>query len=200
MATASHSLSQRDLLLRMLAPYFAVLIFWIGLSNAWLTIAAYHAQILFWWSKGGVRPGRSIAKWQLLVALPTIATGPLTYFVLPLFLKVSLSDWLAAHHLAGIPFLLMIPYYGFVHPILEQLHWDPLRRTTPWAHGAFAGYHILVLVSLLKAPGLLLCFVILAVASLCWSVMSRRDGSLAAPMLSHILADFGMVLAAWLMN
>ncbi len=192
-------LNRRELLLRLLAPYVAVLVFWIGLSNAWLTIAAYHAQILFWMRREGASPWKPISKWQLLVALPTVATGPLTYFVLPFFLKVSLSGWLAAHHLAGLPFLLMIPYYGLVHPVLEQLHWDPLRRTTPWAHGAFAGYHMLVLISLLKAPGLLLCFVILTAASLCWDMMARRRESLLAPMLSHLLADFGMVLAAWLM-
>ena len=184
----------------MLAPYFAVLVFWVGLSNAWLTIAAYHAQILFWWWREGTRPWKPIARWQLLLALPTVATGPLTYFLLPLFLKVSLSSWLTAHHLTGVPFLLMIPYYGIVHPILEQIHWDPLRQATPWAHGAFAAYHMLVLVSLLRAPWLILCFVILGAASLSWHEMSRRGAGLLTPMLSHILADFGMVVAAWIMH
>ena len=33
------------LVLKMLAPYLAVGIFWCGLSNAWLAILAYHAQI-----------------------------------------------------------------------------------------------------------------------------------------------------------
>ena len=36
-----------NLSLRLLVPYIAVIIFWFGLENAWLTIAAYHLLILF---------------------------------------------------------------------------------------------------------------------------------------------------------
>jgi hypothetical protein len=33
---------------KLLAPYFAVGVFWCVFSNAWLAMLAYHAQILFW--------------------------------------------------------------------------------------------------------------------------------------------------------
>jgi len=191
---------KRSILARILAPYLAVLVFWIGLSNAWLTILAYHAQILFWSSRTERVDFRVASKSHLILALPTVLTGPLTFFILPLFLKLSLSDWLLLHQLSGIAFLFMIPYYGIVHPILEQMHWEPLRRATPWAHPAFAGYHMLVLFSLLKAPWLLLCSAILMLASFLWREMARQSQSLTVPIVSHILADFGMVLAAWFMR
>ncbi len=59
----------------------------------------------------------------------------------------------------------MVAYFGLVHPLLEQAHWTPLREATPIAHVAFAGYHMLVLASLLTVPWLAVCFVILTAAS-----------------------------------
>jgi hypothetical protein len=41
------------LTLKLLAPCFAVLVFWCWLGNAWLAILAYHAQILLW-SRGSL--------------------------------------------------------------------------------------------------------------------------------------------------
>ncbi len=184
----------------MLAPYLAVLVFWIGLSNAWLTILAYHAQILLWSRRGDGFSWKPVHKEQILLAFPTLLTGPLTYFILPFFLKPSLSEWLSAYHLSGTAFLLMIPYYGIVHPILEQMHWEPLRRATSWAHPAFAAYHMLVLLTLLKAPWLLFCFAILTASSFLWREMARQSESLTVPVVSHILADFGMILAAWFLR
>jgi hypothetical protein len=92
----------------------------------------------------------------------------------------------------------MIPYFGLVHPLLEQLHWGPLRERTPWAHVFFAGYHVLVLGSLLRLPWLVLCALLLAGASMAWKHMAKRTGSLGAPVASHVGADLGVILAAWL--
>jgi membrane protease YdiL (CAAX protease family) len=92
----------------------------------------------------------------------------------------------------------MVPYFGLIHPVLEQIHWAPLRQSTPASHVFFAGYHVVVLYSLLTIPWLVLCFVVLATASLLWRGMTKRCGVLAAPLLSHILADLGIIIAAWL--
>ena len=71
------------LALRLLAPYFAVLVFWCWLGNAWLAILAYHAQILLW-SRGAMpklgRPGRDPLAWFLL---PSALAGPALYFLMP---------------------------------------------------------------------------------------------------------------------
>jgi hypothetical protein len=81
--------------------------------------------------------------------------------------------------------------------ILEQLHWSQLREQTGWSHLCFAGYHVLVLYSLLTLPWLLLCLVVLLAASLCWKQLERATRSLTVPVVSHVLADLGVVLAAW---
>lgn len=182
----------------MLAPYLAVGLCWSMLSNGWLALLAYHAQILFW-----ARPFRpeTFVPWRqpaMLLALPAALAGPLLYVLLPYMAHVDLGVWLTHHGLAGWTLWLMIPYFGLVHPVLEQIHWGPLRRQTLLAHPAFAGYHMLVLYSLLTVPWLVVCFIVLATSSFLWHQMAERSGSLAAPTLMHVLADLGIVVAAWL--
>jgi len=135
---------------------------------------------------------------MMLLALPTALTGPLVYFLLPYIVHADLSSWLAGHHLSHLSLTAMVPYFGLLHPLLEQLHWGPLRESTPLAHPLFAGYHMLVLHSLLTLPWLILCFIVLATASFTWQQIAKRSGSLALPVASHALADLGVAIAAWL--
>jgi hypothetical protein len=184
--------------LRLAAPYLAVIVFWCLLHSAWLAILAYHAQIL-WWSRGSLpRLAKPAPTFTTLLVLPAALAGPLLYFLLPYATHTDLSWWLGAHGLSGASLLAMVFYFGLVHPVLEQTHWPPLRDTTPLAHVAFAGYHMLVLYSLLTVPWLLVCFAILVTASLMWQRMERESGSLLTVIASHIAADLGIVLVAWL--
>jgi len=186
-----------SLLLRLAAPYVAVIIFWIGFRNAWLALLAYHAQILFWSRRTSFWFQRPREMRDLLFALPTAVAGPFLYVFLSFAVDVDVAAWLADHHLTGAALVLMIPYFGLVHPFLEQRHWAPLREATPLAHPLFAGYHMLVLYSLLTAPWLILCFTVLMTASVAWRAMDRREFGYAVP-LSHALADLGIVIVAWL--
>ena len=187
-----------ELALKMAAPYLAVGVFWCLLHNAWLAILAYHAQIL-WWSRGSLhrpaKPGRILAA---LIAAPSAFAGPLLYFLLPRMSHADLSRWLADNRLSGAGFLVMVFYFGLVHPVLEQVHWAPLRESTPLGHIAFAGYHLLVLHSLLKIPWLAVCFAVLVATSLLWRRMTRESGSLVPSIASHVAADLGIMIAAWL--
>ena len=184
--------------LRLLAPYCAVGVFWCVLGNAWLAILAYHAQILFWSSGSPLNMSKPSRKRLFWLALPTALTGPLLYGLLPYLTHTDLSLWLASHGLTGHYFAAMIPYFGLINPLLEEIHWAPLRESTHVSHLFFAGYHILVLHSLLTIPWLILCFVVLATASILWQQMTRHARSLMPAILSHSLADLGIVIAVWL--
>ena len=190
------------LALMMAAPYLAVLLFWAVGRNAWLTILAYHAQILLWLLL--TRPVLSFKKpsWSplSLMVVPSALSAPLLYFVLPLVTRIDLSAWLAGHRLSGAALVGMVGYYGLVHPVLEQLHWTPLREQTPLAHVAFAGYHMIVLSSLLSLPWLAVCFGTLVTASLLWQRLTREAGSLVPAVASHVAADLGMVIVAVLLS
>lgn len=190
---------QIRLLLKLLAPYLAVGVFWCGLSNAWLALLAYHLQILLWSRMHRPILRRPVSVRGVVMAVwPMAFTGPLLYVLLPHLTVVDLSGWLTDHQLSGWSMLAMIPYFGLVHPVLEQRHWGPLRERTPLAHLFFAGYHMLVLHTLLPGIWLMLCFAVLTGTSLLWRYWTDRDQSLAQPIASHLLADLGVVLAAWL--
>jgi hypothetical protein len=184
--------------LKMLAPYLAVGVFWCGLHSGWLAILAYHAQVLFW-ARGkpyvlSLPPRKRVLGLAILAALG----GPLAYFLLPVITRIDLAVWLAQYQLTGWSFMAMIPYFGLIHPCLEQRHWADLRDATPLAHLMFAGYHMLVLYSLVSWPWLILCFAVLASASWMWQRLHAHFHSPVIPVLSHMLADTGIMVAAWL--
>ena len=185
-------------ILKLLAPYLAVGIFCCGLSHAWLAMLAYHAQIIFWSLRSPGFWRRPTYSHTMLLALPCVLAGPLLYVLLPHITHQPLSIWLQDHQLSKMSCLALIPYFGLLHPILEQLHWSPLRKQTPLAHPMFAGYHMVVLYTLLTPPWLILCFVVLTAASAMWQKMEKQTHSLVAPVLSHILADLGIMMVAWL--
>ena len=188
-----------SLLLKLLAPYLAVGLFWCVLSNGWLAILAYHAQILLWSRRNPIKWHGPTQRRMLLLAAPTLVAGPVLYFLLPHITAMELSEWMRAYGLTGIALVIMIPYFGLLHPIIEQIHWSPLRDQTPLAHVCFAGYHVLVLSSLLTPVWTVLCFVLLVAASVLWQYLQKQTRSLWVPIASHVLADLSMILvAAWL--
>ena len=188
-------------MLKLLAPYIAILIFWLGLNSAWATILAYHVQIVFWsWHRMPALVRGWNGRLFVTTVLPCLLAGPIAYLLLPCMTQPSgLPEWLAAHGLTGMRMTLMIPYFGIVHPLLEQAHWSDLRSRGWIAHLAFAGYHAIVLVSLLTTPWLILCLGVLMAASAIWTLVgSRVHLGLLIPACGHICADSGIVVAAWL--
>ena len=184
------------LALRLAAPYLAVGVFWCGFHHAWLAIVVYHAQIL-WWSRG-THPkfARPRPTPTTLLILPSALAGPALGVLLPHITRTDFVAWLDRYHLTGPALLVMIFYFGLVHPILEQIHWAPLRERTALAHAAFAGYHLLVLYSILPVPWLAVGFVVLSLASWMWARMVRASGSLWPAIASQAVADLGIVLVA----
>jgi hypothetical protein len=182
--------------LRLAAPYLAVAVFWCIFQHAWLAILSYHAQILWW--RRGTRPALARPRWNpaAFFILPFALAGPLLVFLLPRVARTDPGAWLDRHHLSGPALVAMIFYFGLVHPVLEQMHWAPLRERTALAHTAFAGYHLLVLYSLLSVPWLVASFAVLWLVSWSWKRMMGTSGSLWPAIAAQALADLGLVLFA----
>lgn len=187
-----------NLVLRFAAPYLAVAVFWFCFANAWLATLAYHALILLLAKWRIPRPRFPPEPRHLFYALPALAVGPLLYVLLPHLAGGPLDGWLAQRHFSASSLLLFLPYFGLIHPWLEQVHWKPLREHTRIAHPLFAGYHVLVLTSLTTWPWLVLVFCSLSSVSYLWERLTSHAKSLTPAYLSHALADIGIVVAACL--
>ncbi len=124
-----------------------------------------------------------------------LGAGPALFLLLPHVSRVELAPWLGQFGLSGRTLGLMVPYFGLVHPAIEQLHWSPLREQTRHSHLVFVGYHGLILYSLLRAPWLAVCATLLAGASVVWLVVSRRSGGWVGPAACHMAADLGVITA-----
>jgi len=187
----------------MAAPTLAILVGWVGLQNAWIAIGLYHIQMICWSRSELPRTCRGWNRRTFLTsALPLLATAPVVYVLLPQITSVPVGTWLERYGLEGWQLGAMIPYFGIVHPFLEQAHWGRLResRFGPFSHVAFAAYHGIVVGSLLPPVWVLASILILITASCLWTYMARQArGGLLVPTLSHIFADLGMVVAAALL-
>lgn len=186
------------LILKLSAPYLAVAVFWCIHPNAWLAILAYHAQVLFWSHNSFAKVSMPKPTRIVFMALPAAIAGPLFYILLPYITHTELSTWLEHYHLSPLSLILMIPYFGIVHPCLEQMHWNELRKATHLSHPLFAGYHMIVLSTLLTLPWLVVCFGVLTISSFLWKQMEQKSESLGLAVISHVLADFGIILTAYI--
>jgi hypothetical protein len=184
-----------------LVPWVAVLVFWTVLHSAWATILAYHVMMLAFSRRELARAFRGWNRRVFLVsAAPCLLAGPVTWLLLPSITLTPVGGWLAAFGLTGASLLVMIPYYGLIHPFVEQAHWSRLRsdpRLGLVSSLLFAGYHGLVLSTLMKPFWVGLCVAVLIVTSISWRRIEERcGGGLLVPALTQVLADAGMIVAA----
>jgi uncharacterized protein len=108
-------------------------------------------------------------------------------------------------------FLLLAAGYVVVHSFLEEYYWrwfvfGRLRTLLPLAPAlalssvAFASHHVIVLGVYLPGKvltGVLPLALAVALGGGVWAWLYERGGSLAAPWVSHALADAGIFLIGW---
>jgi hypothetical protein len=193
-------------LLAALGPYLAVLIGMHLFRSAWLAILLYHAGILAF-----LVCRRPAGLWRRMwfgMKNPLLFPGlvvcamaaPVVYFMWPWFAasETILPEWLATYGLAGRAWLLLIPYFSIVHPALEEVHWQAIspkrRKGLCWQDVLFAGYHVVALFQLIKAPWLFLVFTVLAGSSVFWRWAADRFGGYGLPILTHAAADAAVVV------
>ncbi len=183
---------------RALIPYLSVGIFWCGFHSAWWALIAYHAAILLCRDRSYKLQFR-LSRFGVLTSLITLPSGALTYYFLDSITQIPIEEWLLRYDLEGWTLWLMVPYFGLLHPIIEQIHWAPLRRKSPVFHLLFAGYHLLVLFTLFHIGWLITAFIALVAISYVWFILQEKTQSLGANTLLHIHADFGLMLAVVLL-
>ncbi|MEN8254471.1 MAG: CPBP family glutamic-type intramembrane protease [Verrucomicrobiota bacterium] len=194
-----------------LVPYVAVLVGMYLFHSAWLAILLYHAGILVFLAYrkpvGLWRRMWAGAKSPLLVPgiLACALAAPVVYFMWP-WLAVSetiLLEWMLKYGLTGWSWLLLIPYFSIIHPVLEEIHWRGISPEDAtglyWQDFMFAGYHVLVLFQLMHAPWLLLVFAVLVGSSVFWRWANARFGGYGLSILTHAVADAAVVVGVHLL-
>lgn len=196
-------------LFAMLLPYIAVLIGLYWFHSAWWAIGLYHIGILGFMGyrrpKGLLQKLRTGITAKLLVPglLVCSLAGPVVYFMWPWFSASGnvLPDWMSRYGLTGWKWLVLIPYFSIVHPVLEELHWQEVSpQRFVWAcpqDFLFAGYHVLVLFQLMMWPWLIMVFAVLLTSSVFWRWTADRLGGYALPVLTHAMADAAVVVAVF---
>jgi membrane protease YdiL (CAAX protease family) len=180
-------MSVRQNTFSFLLPYTAILIGLNLLKNAWIAILLiFHGwnSRLFLGSLG-----------------MSIIAGP-ALFILWNSMKLDNSNLLSslAHlKLDGLSWVLFMPYFALFHPVLEEVFWRSNPDNSKWNGYArdilFGGYHALVLVHFIKFEWLVISVMILCVVSHIWGVIFVKTRGLLIPVLSHILADLGIIVA-----
>lgn len=182
-------------------PYVAT---WVGvvlLDQAVVAVGLYHVGILICLAGRseirkrifrGFHPG-----WSLGLGGVCLLTAPLLVALWPWMLRdgVDLGARIAQWGLEGDRALWFVLYSVLAHPVLEEAFWRGALPDRMYSDILFAGFHLLVLAPLVHAGWLPLAFGVLMSAAWIWRWMARRTGGLAVPILTHALADFGIVVA-----
>jgi hypothetical protein len=194
-------------------PYIAVLIGMVLLKSAWLAIGLYHLGIiafLLYRSPPNV-VGRLWSGYNRRLLIPSAMActlaAPIIFFLWPWFSRpdVPLNRWLSQVGLEGLSWILFIPYFALVHPVLEELFWrtltDGTYKLVEWKDLLFAGYHLLVLGSLIKGPWLLVVFGSLVIASSFWRKTAHRFSGYGIAVVTHAIADAAVLIGViWLLH
>ncbi len=189
-------------------PYFAV---WVGLfvlKNAWLALAGFHLAILIvlLWLRPTLPFGVLFKRTQWKYVLPNVllcALSGLGLFALWNFLGMAdnLRDQL---HLLGLnetTWFGLIAYFSLVNPFVEEYFWRGVlgNGTNSFYLGdlIYAGYHVIVVWNKTQFYTILLMLFALVFAGWFWRQVYHKDGSLLAPLLGHMAADFSILFAVY---
>ena len=179
----------------------------VHFHNGWAALLSYHAVILgslaLWSRRAPIQPLRGRwTRFGVACCVLSVLSGPLLAFLLPIAVRVSLETRLANTGLSGAAWILFVPYFALVNPVLEEMFWRGVLRTqgrsTLLFDLLFASYHLVVLPLFLKPSFVLLGAIVLLSTSAGWRHLSERSGGLLPAIVAHILADIGIVTAVTL--
>jgi hypothetical protein len=192
-------------ILALLLPYPAIGIGLYLFQNAWVAIGFYHLGILSLLITDRKRPPlRNLLsgwKWTWAGVIPGAGlSGLLIYSLWPLMQHFNMDVQLTAFGLARASWILFLPYYAFLNPLLEQVYWrgylgHPARRVRI-EDVAFGGYHFFTMICFVQWPWAMITFIILTGTAWLWRQIVRETGGLFIPLLSHITADVSIVWIA----
>lgn len=192
-----------------LLPYAAVGIGVYAFKSAWIAIGIYYFGIvLFVAACGGRRLLGAVSKgwgWGTGVLLSSVffLSGAAVFVLWP-FAKlegIEIGGVLGDFGLAPTTGIVFAVVAVAVNPLLEELFWrgcfeDKVTRVSV-IDIAFAGYHGLALMLVIRVWAVAGAFIVLCFASWVLRYVTDRCGGLAVPYIAHLAADISIVAGVY---
>lgn len=189
-------------------PYPAMLLGLFYFHSVWIAAMGYHLGMLVFLALDRDRLYRwALASrqhpWRVMAAVVGGATGGILLYLCWPLLGVSpeIGSDLARLGLTATTWPVFIIYFCAVNPWLEEWYWrgylGTASRTLSGNDALFAGYHILVILPYVPWPWLVVSLLLLTGVGWGWRQEARLSGGLLTPMVSHALADLGVILAIY---
>ncbi|WP_144513998.1 CPBP family intramembrane glutamic endopeptidase [Bacillus sp. FJAT-22090] len=208
-------------ILLLFAP--TILIF-IGLSimqNVLITFFLFYGWLLFvpiiitFWKKTNRYQIRlPISKTSIIIGIISglICLAAIYGFVVIFQSSVldipQLQRLLEKWDFSGTKVILLVLVLVLINPILEELYWREFmyRRLFLKVGNVLAVmitaifysmYHLIVVIAIFSFPFNVLAVIPVFLAGIMWGIFRIKLGSITAPIISHCLADIGIMLVYW---
>ncbi|WP_456276097.1 CPBP family intramembrane glutamic endopeptidase [Bacillus sp. AK128] len=136
-----------------------------------------------------------------LLAILGSVTILLDYLIDVPALQQILLDWgFTGNHVIGLIFVLL-----FINPVLEEWYWREFMykrllskvgmiSTVLITAGCYSLYHLLSVIPMFSAPLNVVSVLPVFIAGVIWAYFRYRFGHIGVSIMSHILADLGIIL------
>lgn len=198
---------------KWLAPILPYLAVWAGLfvfKNAWVTLLGFHAAILM--AVFFLKPSLPIPalikstrpKFIFLSILLCVLGGIGLYLLWGVFnITPDLPERLTRIGLNSSTWAGFIAYFSLVNPFFEEYFWRGVLGSETRGFYAgdliYAGYHTMIVFDKVPLYSVFIMLVVLTFIGWFWRQLYRKEGSLLAPVLGHMSADFTILLAVFFM-
>jgi membrane protease YdiL (CAAX protease family) len=189
-------------------PYLAVIIGFLWLHNAWITVALYYLGMIIIPIVSGYKPDiKSVFRGKrLYISLATAVMGALggvlLYFLWPyLSIRPDIGVYLQSIGLNEANWPYFIAFFILINPYLEEAYWRGYLGSNSkkpfWNDVFFAGYHIVLLVGLIGVIWLPVVFLVLFLGAWIWRQADRLNQGLLPSIVSHFTADTSIILVIY---
>lgn len=187
-------------------PYIVIAFGLYFVSNALLAVALYFmimsSTIVGFGDKETVKSLFRGWDWRIGIGLSLVsALAGLSLFILWPYLNksgVDATEMLKNFGLENWQLIVFAIYLIFFNPFFEEMFWRSVLTTNTKADyiidALFAGYHLLVLPFFLNNLGCILAYSVLILTSITWRYINKKYAGLAIPVVTHFIADFGIIV------
>jgi membrane protease YdiL (CAAX protease family) len=191
----------------VILPYAAVFLGMLSLRSAWGALIGFHLALapLLLQKQTLTHPLLSPVSLRMLIpiALAGMLGGLGLWIIWPWAgIPSDFQTRVAVLGLSGTIWLPFIVYFTLINPFLEELYWRGAlgndRRRPMLVDFLYAGYHTIILALFVDFEWVLFGFLILSATGWLWRQVTRYTDSLLPSVLSHMLADFAILMVLYL--